>query len=329
MLIRISLLSMTAFCLALLGAPVPTAAEEPQYSSEKDAAAITLKTPDGKPILRYVIGKLPDDEQPQTSVPVVGYLHPVYTPSGAVLTESGHKGGDHTWLRGVFLAWPQVGGDKPAGFWTCGKAVWKEKGRIVNRSASTEADAKGAALSATNAWTDGQSDVLVEKTQVRAFADSGAYVIDVTTELSAADGPVKLLPWAFAGLAFHGRRIAGESAAFYSPDGAVNRAEPQWNNPKNNWPDAAWYDLVLAGKDGRSCGLAMMAHPGNGKCTWQAYRGLRMLNPNVTATEALTVEKTKPLILRHRLVAHDGSSPADVLNRLAAEFGKQWTRSSY
>jgi hypothetical protein len=52
-------------------------------------------------------------------------------PDGMLYTES--QGGDHAWLRGVFIAWPQVGGNRPAGFWTCGQAVWKEKGAIVNR----------------------------------------------------------------------------------------------------------------------------------------------------------------------------------------------------
>lgn len=295
------------------------ATELPKYSAEKNDFAITLKCPDGRPILRYVVATPPKNEQPQTSVPAVGYMHPVYTPSGQILTESGHAGGDHTWLRGVFLGWPQVFGNKPAGFWTFGQSVWNETGKTMNREALIHAGADGASIFATNLWTDGQRELLVEKTHVQAALKAGVFVIDVKSELSAADKPVTLLPWAFAGLAFHGRRVEGESVAFFSPEGEVKLPFPKWNDSRYNWPHAAWYDLLLIAKDGRSCGLAMMAHAANGKSTWQAYRNLRMLNPNVAASEALVVERTKPLVLRYRLVAHDDRPPTQVLNQLAAD----------
>jgi hypothetical protein len=288
----------------------------PPYLAEKTAAAITLKRADGGLMLRYVIGRLPPSE-PQTSAPVVGYLHPVFTPSGQVITES--QGGDHAWLRGVFIAWPQVGGNRPAGFWTCGQAVWKEKGAIVNRSADAGADLNRATLAATNAWTDGSTDVLIEKTRITARALTGVHVIDLDIELSAANGPAILLPWAFAGLTFHGRRTPGESATIHSPDGEVRLKDSGWNVPQTNWPDAQWYGLILADKRGAKCGLAMMAHRDKGPTTWSINRGLRFLSANPSATTPITITRDQPLKLRYRLVTHDGVPPADVLNTLAAE----------
>jgi hypothetical protein len=72
-------LAMTAAALAKDGTEV--------YKIEKSRFAVTCKTPAGEPIARYVFATPPKDE-PQTSVPVVGYLHPVYTPSGQAVTES-------------------------------------------------------------------------------------------------------------------------------------------------------------------------------------------------------------------------------------------------
>ncbi len=298
-------------------------AESATYSVHRTNSTITLARPDGKPILRYVTGPLPKSEQPQTTVPAVGYLHPVYTPSGQVLTESGHAGGDHTWLRGVFLAWPQVRGEKPAGFWTCGQAVWKEKGHVVNREVTATADAAGGQLTATNAWTDGQIEVLKERAWLAARLVSGVHVVDLRCELSAfGTKDVQLLPWAFAGLAFHARRVADETVSFHSPEGEVKRSPPRWNNPERNWPPAAWYDLLLTTKQDTACGAAMMAHLANGTSTWQAYYALRMLNPNANATHPITVKPNKPLILRYRLVIHDGCPPVDILDQLATEFQK-------
>jgi len=315
---------------------VATAAEG-RYAAEKDAAAVTLKTPDGKVICRYVYGKLPADE-PQTAVPVVGYLHPVRTPAGQVLTES--KGGDHAWLRGVFVAWPQVSGRKDGGFWTCGKAVWKEPGQITNTELKVEADDRSARIAAVNAWSAGTVEVIAEKARIAASARDGVHVIDWTVTMCFPDpvsghadpDAVLLKPWPFSGLTFHGRRVGGESVAMYDPNGAVKRGGSPWNNPKGNWPDAAWYDLTLTGRDGKACGLAIITHPLNGKApaaggtpsgdgrqSWNMNPSLRFIAPSVTAAKPFAVRAGRPLVLRYRIVAHDGPAPAELLNRLARE----------
>lgn len=299
------------------------------YAVEGDEATVILKAPDGKPICRYVHGKLPAGE-PQTAVPVVGYLHPVYTPAGEVLTES--KGGDHSWLRGVFVAWPQVWGAAKGGFWTCGKAVWKEPGRIVNRTLRTTVGADGATLSAVNAWVADGVDVVMEAAEITAAARDGVYVIDWRVTMSSPDGnDVTLKPWPFSGLTFHGRRAGGEGVTIHDPNGPVKRGGSPWNNPKGNWPEAAWYDLTLAGKD-KACGLAIIGHPLNSKVpaagdpqtgddrqSWNMNPGLRFMAPSVTAAKPFIIRKDRPLVLRYRVVAHDGPPPTDLLNKLAKE----------
>jgi hypothetical protein len=305
--------------LALTGLRVPPAGAEEKYAVEKTGAAVTIKTPQGAPIARYVIGPLPPAE-PQTSVPCVGYLHPIYTPSGQILTES--KGGDHSWLRGVFLAWPQVEGTKPGGFWTCGQAVWKEKGRIVNRETEVEAAPDGGRIRAVHAWMADDVPLLTERTQVNARAQGGMHVIDLDIRLEAAQ-PVTLKPWAFAGLTFHGRRVGGESVAVWNPQGVASLKDCAWNKGETNWPDAPWYDLALTGKDGKGCGLAMMGARSNSPTTWHTNRGLRFLNSNVTATQPMTIKEGQPLVLRYRLVAHDGPPAIEPLNDLAKTLGIQ------
>jgi hypothetical protein len=280
---------------------------------------VTVKTPEGKPVVRYVIAKPPADE-PQTSVPCVGYLHPICTPSGQVLTES--RPGDHSWLRGAFLAWPQAAGDKAAGFWTCGQAVWKEKGCIVNRQCAADPRPEAGRLSALNAWTDGETELIREHLELAAFAEEGVHVIDLKIRLEAAGGPVALRPWAFAGFAYHGRRAPGESVAIWGPEGEVKRPNCAWNDAKTNWADAPWYAVGLTAKDGAACGLAIINHRDNPKTTWHVNRGLRFLNPNVTPDAPRRLEAGRGLTLRYRLVAYDGQTPADRIHRLAEAFSK-------
>jgi len=296
----------------LLSGQADPAEPQARYVVEQTAAAAIVKTPQGKPILRYVLGKLPDGER-QTSVPCAGYLHPIYTPGGLVLTESGPA--DHAWLRGLFVAWPQVAGDNPAGFWTCGQKVWKEKGEILNRRCTAEGRGNAGRLSVQNGWTDGRTEVIKEHTELTAFAEDGVYVIDLKIALEAAAGEVTLQPWAFAGLTFHGRRGPGESVAVFGPEGEVKRPDCTWNNAKTNWPDAPWYAIAMSPRDGKGCGLAIINHNENPKTTWHVTRGIRFLNPNITAHEPYVLRQGRPLVLRYRLVAYDGPTPTEQISR--------------
>jgi hypothetical protein len=175
--------------------------------------------------------------------------------------------------------------------------------------------------------------VVVEDANISARVREGAHVIDWQVTIRCADGNAATLkPWPFSGLTFHGRREAGEKVEIHDPNGLVKRGGSPWNKAAGNWPDAAWYDLVLTGKDGRSCGLAMIGHRDNGKAvpagdapsgddrqSWNMNPGLRFMAPSVTAAKAFTVTKDRPLVLRYRLVAHDGPPPTELLNKLARE----------
>jgi hypothetical protein len=45
-----------------------------------------------------------------------------------------------------------------------------------------------------------------------------------------------------------------------------------------------------------------------------------MVNPCITSFGALTIHPSEPLILRYRVVMHDGVTPTDMLQRLSAEW---------
>ena len=47
-----------------------------------------------------------------------------------------------------------------------------------------------------------------------------------------------------------------------------------------------------------------------------------MLNPCVVAPAEVKLKANEPLVLRYRVVAHDGETPSKELDRLAAEWGK-------
>jgi hypothetical protein len=47
---------------------------------------------------------------------------------------------------------------------------------------------------------------------------------------------------------------------------------------------------------------------------------LWMVNPCITSFGPMTIHPGKPLILRYRVVVHDGVTPADLLQKLSAEW---------
>jgi hypothetical protein len=72
--------------------------------------------------------------------------------------------------------------------------------------------------------------------------------------------------------------------------------------------------------DGTQAGVAVMSHPKNPPTLWHNHRELRILNPVVCASAPLVMRAKKPLVLRYRVVAHDGPVPKELLARLAAQW---------
>ena len=66
----------------------------------------------------------------------------------------------------------------------------------------------------------------------------------------------------------------------------------------------------------------MIDHPKNPPSLWHNHRGVRMLNPCIVAPGEVQLKAGEPLVLRYRVVAHDGQTPREVLDRLAKEWAE-------
>ena len=68
-------------------------------------------------------------------------------------------------------------------------------------------------------------------------------------------------------------------------------------------------------------GVAVINHPQNPPTLWHNHRDIRMLNPCIVAPAEVKLKANEPLVLRYRVVAHDGASAAPGgSDRLAAEW---------
>jgi hypothetical protein len=107
---------------------------------------------------------------------------------------------------------------------------------------------------------------------------------------------------------------------YYSTaSGKVNLPNSHYSYPDSDWPSEAWYDYTIRLKsDGKTVGVAVLDHPLNPPTRWQ--NTVWMVNPCITTFGTTTLQAGVPLILRYRVVTHDGPPPVDVLQRLAVEW---------
>jgi hypothetical protein len=277
--------------------------------------SVRVITADGQPVLRYMIGKLPAGEA-APSVESSCYFHPIHTPSGEVVTDMAPA--DHPHHRGVFLGWVQVTGKKPADFWGWGAKAPKEARRVVNRGVRMDNGDHRAGFVAENEWLVEGEAMAAERCAVRVAQQGPANIIDVEYRVTPAEGEIRIEPNPFGGFCYRARPRG--KVEMTGPDGPVAAADAIFDRPASNWPAARWYDATYRGEGGKVSGVAVMDHPSNPTTTWHGHRGLHMLNPCIVANGPVTVSRNKPLVLRYRLVAHDGDAAAANLPALYRQF---------
>jgi hypothetical protein len=315
-----SLLTLIGISAAALSAAAAEPPAKRGWSALQQQGAIRVSNLD-RPVLAYQLERPADSK-----LPVEGacYFHPVMTPSGVVVTDVNPK--DHPHHRGIFLAWVETHGKKDADFWGWGEPA-PTKGRkiVFGNSATTGATQDGATFTVHNEWVADGETVLREAltTSVRTDATAKANVIDLTYTLTPTSD-LTLSRWAFSGFCVRARG-EGKLTAF-GPGGEVKLPNPSHLKPESDWPDAAWYGYTLKFDDGKVAGVAVINHPHNPPTLWHNHRDIRMLNPCIVAPGEVKLKANQPLVLRYRVVAHDGPTPVEALDRLASEWAKEETR---
>jgi hypothetical protein len=320
-------LAVTGLSLVAFLATRSPAAEERSTSiaAGREGDAVVVKLGD-RQVLRYELKKPADVKLPVDSG---GYFHPVMTPAGVVVTDVSPA--DHPHHRGVFLAWVETHGKADADFWGWGEHAPIKGRRIVNRevgqvgSDSRSENGRSTAsarFSVRNDWVADEQPVMREdlRVAVHAAPEAKANVIDLTYTLTPA-ADLTLARWAFSGFCVRSRGPAdAPQITAYGPGGEVKLPNPSHLKPESDWPAAPWYDYTFKLKDGTVAGVAVIDHAKNPPSLWHNHRDIRMLNPCIVAPMELTLKANKPLVLRYRVVAHDGPVPKEQLDELARDW---------
>lgn len=259
----------------------------------------------GAPVFDYLMDK---EALPRTDIAEhykrAGYLHPVYTPSGKIVTDDYRPRREHH--HGIWSPWTMTRfqGRKPD-FWNTHDKTgtvefagldWTWSGPVhggfVARHNFVDLSAPSPVVALHEFW------------EVTAYNVNGARVFDLLlTQIAATNDPLVLPEYHYGGLGLRGSGawVGRELPKILTSNGETDRV-------KAHTTKARW--LHIGGPlDGELAGIAMMGHPEN----FRSPQPLRVAEGEPFFCFApsqggdWSIEPGKPYVARYRFVAADGA----------------------
>lgn len=299
------------------------AGQDKTYRADKGPDELVLKNPQGRALLtyRYTVKAPPQGVDPAYGR--AGYIHPLQTPSGKVLTTI--QPADHYHHYGLWNPWTRVEyRGKLYDLWNIGD----KKGTVRFVKFEDIFHDKGkAGFEAVHDHVifDGSEETVIMKENWRITVsqlDSGRYQCDIRSVLRpATTADVVLKEYRYAGLGF--------------------RATPEWTNTNSEVLTSSgksrkdadgslerW--AMVSGKlgDGRA-GILFLSHPDNYNApepirVWpedaNGGRGDQFFNFSPTKNKDWTLEAGRSYTLHYRLIIFDGSLSAEEAEQLWQTF---------
>ena len=245
-----------------------------------------------------------------------GYMHPVYTPAGRIVTDDYPS--DHRHQHGIMFAWTKTEFEgRHPDFWNMGTGSGSVEFDGVDNSSSGPVH---AAFTARFRYVDLSApkpvNVLNEIWAVRAYGlRSGAkpyLMFDIISiQQTAGNSPLLLPEYRYGGIAVRGHRNwrKKENVTFLTSEGKDRIAG---DDTRARW-------CAIGGNvDGAIAGIAALDHPGN----FRAPQPVRIhpddpyFNFSPSKLGDWRIDPGKPYVSRYRFVAFDGSADPVELDRL-------------
>lgn len=263
---------------------------------EEDGRLTVLEQ--GAPVFAYNFGEQRPEGVPE-AYHRAGYVHPVWSPTGTVLTDDFPE--DHYHHRGVSWMWPRVqtGGEE--------YDLWHLEGvrQVFDQWLVRRAGPNAATMGAKVHWETETDTIVDERIWIRAFpARQGTRALDVRLTLEATEQPVTLLGQSnqdkgYGGFSF--RYAPRDSTVIVSPDG---RAEDS-NHQRFRWADETGR---FGGADHWE-GAAIFQHPSHPRFPVQwTLRHYGFLGVAWPGNDGAALVPGEPVTLRYRVWLHEGDA---------------------
>lgn len=239
-----------------------TACTSPQlpqaYSLKQTEETLQLFVKE-RPVLSYHISTV----EPPDSVPPYyrrsGHVHPLYTPSGTVLTDGFPVG--HTHQHGLFMTWVNTTfkGEK-VDFWNQHEKLGTVRHKAVKNTFEKEGSTGFTVELEHVSLAHGPA--LLEERSYEVSAEDGVFILDVLSKQSCASTDTLFLnKYHYGGFAFRGNGQWNEEDPTISDSMQILTSEGKVRHEANHTrPDwVAAYGKV----DGKMVSVAIMGHPDN------------------------------------------------------------------
>jgi hypothetical protein len=287
----------------------------------------------GKPLLRYAHEHVAPAEGVNPKYGRSAHLHPVWTPSGAIVTDEFPL--DHLHQSGIFLAFTKTEfKGHEVDFWNLGGG----KGRVrhVGFKQQTSGSVFGqlramhehvdltAADAAVGLGEKTGGDVALNETwTVRAWnvgLKSGYWLLDIHSLVRCAgEQPLKLPEYHYGGMGLRAARA-------WKPDQVTFLTSEGDNRLKGNHTRPKWC-AISGPADGKQAGLTLMTHPSNFRFPepLRIHPTMQYMVYTPSFLGAWEITPATPYESRYRFVIHDGQLPTATIDRLWQDFAEPLT----
>lgn len=210
----------------------------------------------GKPVLQY--NKNSPRQWPKSlGLERTGYIHPVYTPAGQVITDDFAP--SHAHQHGIMFAWRYARfRGRRLNFWE----TQAESGTIRHVDVLRKKDGDVFGLVAVRlehvdvTGPDAEVPVLEETLSIRVFNRTDAFVFDVdSVQRCIQEDPLLIDEYHYGGLMIRGHRDWQEQNSGFLTSAGKTRTDG--NHTRCNWCD------IHGPIDGTSSGITVFSHPSN------------------------------------------------------------------
>ncbi len=291
----------------------------PQVAVSRDEKTLSVKIGE-KPVLQYNHAPVPPPPGKNPLFTRSGFFHPLWSPSGFVLTNI-HPA-DHIHHLGLWNPWTNTTFEgRNVDFWNIGDG--KGTVRFVKFNGSESGPVFGS-FSANVEHVDlkapgGEKVALNEKLDIRVWnIAEGGYLFDfVTTQRCASQSALVLNQYRYGGFGFRA------TAAWKNPKSDLLTSEGK-HRRNGNHTRAKWVNVFGPAGQG-DAGVIFMSNPQNREYpepirVWATESDM-FVNFSPTVLKSWTLEPGNDYTLRYRVFMYDGKLDAAAAERLWQDFG--------
>jgi hypothetical protein len=292
--------------------------EQPGIQVVKNDSALILQK-GSQHVLQYNYGVVPGPEGQSKLYDRSGFIHPLWSPSGSVLTNIHPK--DHYHHLGIWMPWTHTEFEgKPVDFWNLGEGQGTVRfDRFLSTTSGPvyggfQAEQDHVALKTSS----GEKVVLKEVWDVRVYnvggPDKGYWLWDfVSTQRCVADSPLKLLQYRYGGFGFRATADwKGPTAAYLTSQG---RTRKDGHATRARWCDTAGVS------DGNWKGITFFSNPRNFRHPenmriWPEYDNDVFFNWAPVQAGDFEMRPGVDHVFRYRQYVHEGKIDIDRTEQL-------------